>query len=185
MLIVMKPGAAQKDIERVLEIIEKLGYKAHALPGANRTAIGITGNKGSVDPAHFENLPGVADIRIFGERRYAMRIWLDPTRLAAYRVTPQDVESALRRQNIEIPAGRVESVEREFTVVSETDMRTPAEFENIILRDESGYLVRLRDGMRRRDGDGRFRGLPRYQVRVGRSTASHRSGPPPDRATGK
>lgn len=92
-----------------------------------------------------QNLPGVADIRIFGERRYAMRIWLDPTRLAAYRVTPQDVESALRRQNIEIPAGRVESVQREFTVVSETDMRTPAEFENIILRDESGYLVRLRD----------------------------------------
>src|SRR3954468_6507347 len=92
-----------------------------------------------------QNLPGVADIRIFGERRYAMRIWLDPTRLAAFRVTPQDVETALRRQNIEIPAGRVESVQREFTVVSETDMRTPAEFENIILRDESGYLVRLRD----------------------------------------
>ena len=92
-----------------------------------------------------QNLPGVAQVRIFGERRFAMRLWLDPQRMAAYRVTPQDVENALRRQNVEIPAGRVESVAREFTVVSETDLRSPAEFENIILRDDSGYLVRLRD----------------------------------------
>ena len=92
-----------------------------------------------------QNLPGVAQVRIFGERRFAMRLWLDPQRMAAYRVTPQDVENALRRQNVEIPAGRVESAAREFTVVSETDLRTPAEFENIILRDDSGYLVRLRD----------------------------------------
>ncbi|WP_247873172.1 efflux RND transporter permease subunit [Azospirillum sp. TSH64] len=92
-----------------------------------------------------QNLPGVAQVRIFGERRFAMRLWLDPQRMAAYRVTPQDVETALRRQNVEIPAGRVESVAREFTVVSETDLRSPAEFEAIILRDDSGYLVRLRD----------------------------------------
>ncbi|MGA1859055.1 efflux RND transporter permease subunit [Azospirillum sp. 11R-A] len=92
-----------------------------------------------------QNLPGVAQVRIFGERRFAMRLWLDPQRMAAYRVTPQDVENALRRQNVEIPAGRVESVAREFTVVSETDLRSPAEFEAIILRDDSGYLVRLRD----------------------------------------
>ncbi|WP_042689797.1 efflux RND transporter permease subunit, partial [Azospirillum sp. B506] len=92
-----------------------------------------------------QNLPGVAQVRIFGERRFAMRLWLDPQRMAAYRVTPQDVENALRRQNVEIPAGRVESVAREFTVVSETDLRTPPEFEAIILRDDAGYLVRLRD----------------------------------------
>ena len=62
-----------------------------------------------------QTLPGVAEVRLFGERRYAMRIWIDPERLAAYRLTPQDVESALRRQNVEIPAGRVESQAREFT----------------------------------------------------------------------
>lgn len=61
MLIVMKPDASQAEIERVLETIELLGYKAHPMPGAVRTAIGITGNNGSVDPTHFENLPGVAD----------------------------------------------------------------------------------------------------------------------------
>ena len=66
-----------------------------------------------------QNLSGVADVRIFGERRYSMRIWLDRARLAAYRLTPQDVEDALRRQNIEVPAG-IESAAREFTVVAET-----------------------------------------------------------------
>ena len=61
MLIVMKTDATQSDVERVLEIVEKLGFRPHAMPGAGRTAIGITGNKGAVDPAHFENLEGVAE----------------------------------------------------------------------------------------------------------------------------
>jgi len=61
MLIVMKSEATRSDIDRVLEIIETLGLRGHELPGEGRTAIGITGNKGSVDPAHFENLSGVAD----------------------------------------------------------------------------------------------------------------------------
>src|SRR5690606_31152804 len=60
-----------------------------------------------------QTLPGVAEVRIFGERRYSMRLWLDPARLAAYNPTVQDVENALRRQNVEIPAGRIESVKRE------------------------------------------------------------------------
>lgn len=61
MLIVMKPDASQSDIERVIQVIERLGFKGHAMPGESRTAIGITGNRGSVDPTHFENLPGVAE----------------------------------------------------------------------------------------------------------------------------
>ncbi|MEK7723171.1 MAG: 3-deoxy-7-phosphoheptulonate synthase [Acidobacteriota bacterium] len=61
MLIVMKPDATPADVVRVIEIIEHLGFKAHSMPGENRTAIGITGNKGAVDRTHFENLNGVAD----------------------------------------------------------------------------------------------------------------------------
>jgi len=61
MLIVMKPTAQASDIEKVLHVIETLGFRGHTLPGENRTAIGVTGNRGSIDPAHFENLPGVAD----------------------------------------------------------------------------------------------------------------------------
>jgi multidrug efflux pump len=92
-----------------------------------------------------QTLPGTAEVRIFGERRYSMRIWLDPERLAAYKLTPQDVEEALRRQNVEVPAGRIESVKAEFTVLSETDLRTVPQFDNLILADVNGYLVRLSD----------------------------------------
>lgn len=59
MLIVMRSDAVAADIEKVLETIDALGYRGHAMPGENRTAIGITGNPGAIDPAHFENLPGV------------------------------------------------------------------------------------------------------------------------------
>lgn len=92
-----------------------------------------------------QTLPGVANAMILGERRYAMRIWLDRARLAAYGLTPQDVEAALRAQNVEIPAGRIESREREFTVLSQTDLRTVEQFKDMIIREEGGYLVRLGD----------------------------------------
>src|SRR5882724_2041706 len=72
----------------------------------------------------FKNLTGVADVSIFGERRYAMRIWIDRDRLAGYGLTVQDVEDALRAQNADIPAGRIESSEREFTVLSHTSLST-------------------------------------------------------------
>ena len=92
-----------------------------------------------------QTLPGAADVRVFGERRYSMRIWLDRGRLAAYRLTPQDVEDALRRQNVEIPAGRIESRTREFSVVAETDLARPEQFDNVIVRTVDGYPVRIRD----------------------------------------
>ncbi|MEX0922344.1 MAG: efflux RND transporter permease subunit [Rhodovibrionaceae bacterium] len=92
-----------------------------------------------------QTLSGVAQVRIFGERRYSMRLWLDPDRLAAYGMTPQDVEAALRQQNVEIPAGLVESRDREFTILSQTDLRTPEQFNELILRQDGNYLVRLSD----------------------------------------
>src|SRR6195256_3860124 len=61
MLIVMKSDATEAQVDAVLRVVEELGYKAHPMPGATRTAIGITGNQTAVDPSHFENLPGVAD----------------------------------------------------------------------------------------------------------------------------
>ncbi len=92
-----------------------------------------------------KTLTGVASVIIGGERRYAMRIWLDRERLAAYALTPQDVEEALRRQNVEVPAGRIESRSREFTVLSESDLRTPEQFDALIIREVKGYPVRLKD----------------------------------------
>jgi len=92
-----------------------------------------------------QNLPGVAEVRIFGERRYAMRIWLERARLAAYRLTTQDVEDALRQQNVEVPSGRIESLDREFTVLSRTGLVTPEQFERIVVKDVDGFPVRMRD----------------------------------------
>jgi multidrug efflux pump len=93
-----------------------------------------------------KNLTGVADVVIYGERRYAMRIWIDREKLAAYNLTVQDVENALRSQNVELPAGRIESVDREFTVLSRTGLRTPTEFGRVRVKvTDNGYQVRLRE----------------------------------------
>jgi multidrug efflux pump len=92
-----------------------------------------------------QNIPGVAEVRIFGERRYAMRIWLDRARLAAYDLAVLDVENALRQQNVEVPSGRIESLDREFTVLSRTGLVTPEQFERIVIKDAVGFSVRLRD----------------------------------------
>jgi multidrug efflux pump len=112
-----------------------------------------------------QSIPGVAEARIFGERRYAMRIWLDPARLAAYRLTPQDVEDALRKQNVEIPAGRIESQSVEFTVLSETDLRVAEQFGAIILKEVAGYPIRLRDVARIERGPQDERVSVRYNRR--------------------
>jgi multidrug efflux pump len=92
-----------------------------------------------------QTVPGVADVQVGGDRRYAMRIWLDADKLAAYRLSVQDVEDALRKQNLEVPAGRIESQTREFSVTARTDLNTVAQFNEIALKTTGGYTVRLRD----------------------------------------
>jgi multidrug efflux pump len=92
-----------------------------------------------------QTVPGVADIQVGGDRKYAMRIWLDPDKLAAFRLTVQDVEDALRRQNLEVPAGRIESRQREFSVTTRTDVNTVAQFSDIVLRNIGTHTVRLGD----------------------------------------
>ena len=92
-----------------------------------------------------QTAPGAADVRVYGERKYSMRIWIDPDRLAAYRLTVQDVEDALRRSNLEVPAGRIESSLREFNVTAATDLQTPAQFREVTLRTVNGQSIRLGD----------------------------------------
>ena len=99
-----------------------------------------------------QTAPGVADVRIFGERKYAMRVWLDTDRLAAYRLTTQDIEDALRKSNVEVPAGRVESQMREFNITTATDLRQPEEFNDIVIRNVNGMAIRLRDVARIEQG---------------------------------
>ncbi len=93
----------------------------------------------------FETVSGVSEAQILGGSTYSMRIWLDPLKMAARQITVQDVENALNQQNIEIPGGRIESAAREFTILTDTAMSSVEEFENLILRNEDSYLVRVRD----------------------------------------
>ncbi len=110
----------------------------------------------------FKNLDGVADVSVNGERRYTMRVWIDAARLAGYSLTVQDVENAIRNQNAEIPAGRIESTEREFTVLSRTSLGTAEQFSNIVLKAAGGLQVRLGDVAKVELGTGDFRRESRY-----------------------
>ena len=91
-----------------------------------------------------QTIVGVAQAQVYASR-YAMRVWLDPARLAGYGLVPVDIEDALRRQNVEVPAGRIEGQQREFTVLSETDLRTPEQFRAIVVKESDGFPVRLGD----------------------------------------
>jgi len=92
-----------------------------------------------------QTVTGVADVRIYGERKYAMLVSLDHARLSSYKLTPQDVEDAIRRSNLELPAGRIESTNREFSVSSQTDLARPGQFGDIVIRNVNGFSVKLRD----------------------------------------
>ncbi len=93
----------------------------------------------------FSIVPGVATARVYGERRYSMRIWLYRQRLAARGLTVQDVENAIRRQNIELPSGRLESRRRELTVRTASALTTPEQFGDIVVKRDNDYLIRLRE----------------------------------------
>jgi multidrug efflux pump len=90
-------------------------------------------------------LDGVAQVQVYGQRRYAIRIWLDRRAMAARNLTIDDVESALERNNVELPAGELKSTLRQFTVRTDSRLSRPEQFRNIVLDRIDGYPVRLAD----------------------------------------
>ncbi len=92
-----------------------------------------------------QGIPGVSSITVGGEKRFAMRLWLDSDKMAARRVTVLDVERALREQNIELPSGRVENLDREMTIQTRGELKTAEEFKNLVVRAEGATLIRMRD----------------------------------------
>ena len=92
-----------------------------------------------------QTIPGVGDIKIFGEKKYSMRLWLDPYKMVANGIAPEDVERAFNRENIELPAGRVEGNLQELTIRAMGLLQTPEQFNNIIIRQEKGNIVRFSD----------------------------------------
>lgn len=115
---------------------------------------------------------GVAQIRVGGGRRFAMRIWLDRRAMAARGITVQDIEGALRSENVELPAGRIESLQREFTVRVERNFRTPSDFAGLVIkRGEDGHLVRMSEvatvAIGPESDRNEFRGNGQSQVGIG------------------
>ena len=90
-----------------------------------------------------QTIPGVAEVRIWGEKRYAMRIWIDPGKLAGYGLTVLDVRNALNAENVELPSGRIEGQATELTVRTMGLLRTPEDFNNLIVRAQGGNVVRF------------------------------------------
>jgi multidrug efflux pump len=92
-----------------------------------------------------QTIPGVSSVMVWGSKRPAMRLWMDPVKLGAYKLTPVDVRNALNRENIELPSGRIEGNATELTVRTLGRLVTPADFNNLILKQEGDRMVRFSD----------------------------------------
>ncbi|MGZ8337030.1 MAG: efflux RND transporter permease subunit, partial [Allosphingosinicella sp.] len=120
-------------------------------PGWSRLQLSDYVDRNLLD--RFSSIDGVARVFIGGEARPAIRVWMQPERLAAFSLTPADIESALRRQNVELPAGRLESAQQNVTLRVDRPFATQQDFAALIVgRGQDGYLVRLGDVARIEQG---------------------------------
>lgn len=92
-----------------------------------------------------QTIPGVSEVRIFGEKRFSMRLWLDPYKMASLKVSPQEIRSALTSENVELPSGKIEGENTELTIRTKGRMLSVYEFNNLIIREDRGQLIRLSD----------------------------------------
>src|SRR5213593_2094086 len=108
-----------------------------------------------------QTVKGVSGVWIAGEQRFAMRLWLDSEKMAAHRVTVLDVERALHQQNVELPSGRVENLDREMTIETRGELKTAAAFNDLVVRTDGTTLVRLSDIGRAEEGNEDYRTIAR------------------------
>jgi len=150
-----------------------------ALSGQGYSLLQLSDIADRIVKTRLQTIAGVGRAFIAGERRYSMRIWLSPTALAARGLTVQDVEEAIRSRNVEIPSGRIESSQREFTVRSLGELKTPAQFADITVANQNGSLVKLRDlarvelGPRTERSYLRFQGDPAVGVGIVRQSKAN------------
>ena len=116
-----------------------------ALGSERRSSLELTRLADEQFAERLQTIPEVARVDIWGEKTYAMRLWIDPQKLAAYRLTPLDVRDAVRRENVELPAGRIEGGAVELPVRVMSRLSTPEEFDALILKEDAGGVVRLSD----------------------------------------
>lgn len=117
-----------------------VNIQSSVLSDLDRTALA-----NDVFKERLQTIPGVASVQIWGEKRYAMRLWLDPARMAAYNLTPLDVQQALGRENVELPSGRIEGSQVELSIRTLGRISTQEAFNQIVIRRVGDRVVRLED----------------------------------------
>ncbi|OGC76035.1 MAG: acriflavin resistance protein [candidate division Zixibacteria bacterium RBG_16_50_21] len=92
-----------------------------------------------------QTIPGVSEVRIWGEKKYSIKLLIDPVRLAAHDLTPLDLRNALNRENVELPSGRIEGYNTELPIRTFGRLSTPGEFNQLIIKETAGSVVKLQD----------------------------------------
>lgn len=147
-----KVSAARRSLPRDAEapIVSKADADSEPIvflniQGDNRSLLELSAIAENIFKERLQTIPGVSEVNIWGEKRYAMRMWMDPMRLSAYGLTPLDVRNALLSQNVDLPTGRVEGDMTELVVKTSGLLTTPEDFNNLIVKESGDNIVKFQD----------------------------------------
>lgn len=131
-------------------VVEKLSANANAIifmvvRSYSRNIMEVNDLVENKIKQRLQTIPGVGDIKIYGEKKYSMRLWLDPYKMSSNGITSLDIQKAIDRENVELPSGRVEGNLTELTIRTLGLMQTSEQFENLILKQEDGNIIRVSD----------------------------------------
>ncbi|POY35773.1 acriflavin resistance protein [Solitalea longa] len=138
-----------KDIDG-LPVVSKADANSDAiismtLQSNTRNQLEVSDYAENVLAERLQTIPGVSSVQIWGQKRYAMRLWIDPIRLASYGLTTLDVKNALDRENVQLPTGKITGDNTELTVNAAGNMSTEEEFNNLIIKNDGANIIRLSD----------------------------------------
>jgi multidrug efflux pump len=136
------------DVE--IPIVSKADADAFPIVALNvqsntRSLLELSEFANNVFKERLQTIPGVSEVRVWGEKRYSMRIWLDPAKLASYQLTPIDVQNALSRENVELPSGIIEGRSTELSIRTVGRLSDVDDFNNLIIKETQGNIIRLKD----------------------------------------
>ncbi|KAF0158794.1 MAG: hydrophobic/amphiphilic exporter-1 (mainly G- bacteria) HAE1 family [Ignavibacteria bacterium] len=115
------------------------------LKSESKNLLEISDVASNIFKERLQTIPGVSEVRIFGEKRFSMRLWLDPYKMASFKVSPQEIRTALSSENVELPSGKIEGENTELTIRTKGRMLSVYEFNNLIIREDRGQFIRLSD----------------------------------------
>jgi multidrug efflux pump len=118
---------------------------SYTLQSNTRTLLDLSDVANNVFKERLQTVPGVSEVRVWGERRYAIRLLIDPQKLAAYGLSPSDVRDAVSRESIELPSGRIEGFSTELTIRTLGRLDRPEQFNNLIIKEQNGQVIRFKD----------------------------------------